>query len=693
MVRFNLFMNYETFNIELSYDDWQQEWHVTAIPEELWNSVPQEETIEARVHASEPVTDVAENVTSQKETAAQSTDTLKRKKSVSSVAAEATPSLERRLKKMKARRYLAKAPSEDTEEAEEGDQESLISQEPVLIEALPAQAKDTANDTVVTPPVSPIKAIDDAKEQTENSEIHFHNLNIPEVLYLKAPSTSKTPALEINSDPQNLDDVIPESPVASHPEELVKKFVKKKAPIPWEDTHKGVEWTKKWNESDFIPCLHTSTHEKVDTLREKADKLDLQLKLDKNRYIRPISEKVEAIEKTQEKQQAQIAEVPANQAFQKAQLDEIQSSVELLLSLLLFDDAKKGEKSGSEDSQKFLQTLKLKGKQTTVYYKNPKIQTLDEEIARRLFLKHNPRMDLEALKEEEAKFAEKTILSLKLLMQTNLQGLRKKTESDPKDKGKGKVDEPTKPLDLKTSQDLMKPVCKMVQVTYDNLVQDETVQILKRRKINEDSKTTSDTAQVVVQNKGQEGTEEITNSDQAIKTSTTDNFQVELDKMTIADKKKLLWKKATPVEPKSNFVINQLATFGLRAKQPRDRAGLGSDKEKIETGVEVTLRDPFMLTDKPYEQIKQRHLDKVLSAQIVIDAHDKENLKEKLILFLNNGRTYRLADTDVLKKSVRELQHINYLLEVKSDVTRRWSEYILKAIRDLFRKTLKRLRS
>ena len=75
----------------------------------------------------------------------------------------------------------------------------------------------------------------------------------------------------------------------------------------------------------------------------------------------------------------------------------------------------------------------------------------------------------------------------------------------------------------------------------------------------------------------------------------------------------------------------------------------------------------------------------MLSAQIVIDAHDKENLKEKLILFLNDGRTYRLADTDVLKKSIRELQHIHYLLEVKSDVTRRWSEYILKAIRDLFR--------
>ncbi|KAL8134994.1 hypothetical protein AgCh_009862 [Apium graveolens] len=207
----------------------------------------------------------------------------------------------------------------------------------------------------------------------------------------------------------------------------------------------------------------------------------------------------------------------------------------------------------------------------------------------------------------------------------------------------------------------------------DDLIEDETVQILKRRKIIEESKTNSETAQVV-QNEEQQVTEETTNFD-----------QVNLEKMTIADKKKLLWKKTTPVEPKSNLMMNQLATFGLRSKQPRYRTGLGSDEEKIQTGVEVTLRDPFMLTDKPYEQIKQKHLDKVMSAKIVIDAHDKDNLKEKFILFLNDGLTYRLADTDVLKKSVRELQHIHYLLEVKSDVTRRWSEYILKAIRDLFR--------
>ena len=42
MVRYNMFLNYQNFNMELSCAEWQQEWHVTAIPEEIWDSVPQE---------------------------------------------------------------------------------------------------------------------------------------------------------------------------------------------------------------------------------------------------------------------------------------------------------------------------------------------------------------------------------------------------------------------------------------------------------------------------------------------------------------------------------------------------------------------------------------------------------------------------------------------------------------------------
>ena len=61
----------------------------------------------------------------------------------------------------------------------------------------------------------------------------------------------------------------------------------------------------------------------------------------------------------------------------------------------------------------------------------------------------------------------------------------------------------------------MKPVCKLVQVFDDVVVIDETVQTLKRRKITEESKTTSETSQVV-QNEEHQATEEITNSDQDI---------------------------------------------------------------------------------------------------------------------------------------------------------------------------------
>ncbi|KAL8116094.1 hypothetical protein AgCh_022547 [Apium graveolens] len=592
-------------------------------------SESEEETVEARVHASEPVIIEAENVTSQDEKTAQSSDTLKRK-SVNSDAAETTPSLARRLKKMKARRYLDKAISEHTEEAEEGDQESLISQEPIIIEALPAQAKDTTNDTVVTP---------------------------------------HTPALEINSANQNLDDVIPESPVTSHTvelseqnessssdvsvsvktlvptlgkEELVKKFVKKEAPIPWEDTHRGVEWTKKWNKSDFIPCskvltehivkadklltnadfktqlkitalstkhlqgLHTSTHENVDTLREKDDKLDLQIKLDKNRKLnwkngdKVVKSKCSPIQELKKKDDKDNDQGNSEKSRGQRKVQG-KSSIQ---------NKSSSDASGSEDSQKFLQTLKLKGKQTNVYYKDPKIQTLDEEIARRLFLKYNLGMDLETL-EEEARFAaEKTnpktkasdakkpprpkekaiVIKEKSISEASKAKTRSQIEIDSKSKGKEKVE-------------------------------DENVQTLKRKKISEESKTTSDKAQVV-QSEEVQVTEEAASSDK-VKKSTTDSAQVDLDKMEVTDKRKLVWKNVKPSDPKKSQLLSTFMTIGLNAREPRDRAGL---------------------------DITQKHLNKVISIQLVPDAHDKHNIKENLILFLDDGRTFQIKKSHLCFK-------------------------------------------
>ncbi|KAL8149247.1 hypothetical protein AgCh_006306 [Apium graveolens] len=301
-----------------------------------------------------------------------------------------------------------------------------------------------------------------------------------------------TLALEINSDVKNLNEVVPESPVASHTvvlseynessssseesvsaetpvpilgkEELVKKFVEKEEPIPWEDTHRGVEWTKKWNDTNFIPSSNILTEHisKADELLTNAD---------------------------------------------KAQLEEIQSSVELLLSLLLPDDAKKGEKvvkskcspteilkkkdDKSDDqgnSDKSRGQGKVQGKSST--QNKSSSDAVNAKSLKSSFDKK--RKELETLKEEEARFAaEKTNLKSKASdaekpsrtkekgivireksnSETSKSKTRSKTEIDPKSKGKEKVGEPLK-IEKKISSSI--PVYQTT-VNDDDLIEDETV--------------------------------------------------------------------------------------------------------------------------------------------------------------------------------------------------------------------------
>ncbi|KAL8119017.1 hypothetical protein AgCh_016496 [Apium graveolens] len=358
-------------------------------------------------------------------------------------------------------------------------------------------------------------------------------------------------------------------------------------------------------------------------------------------------EKVDAIELDQAKQQAQLDEVLENQDAQQTQLNEIQSLVILLLSLLLTDVSKKGEKvvkskcspsqtlkkkddhgddqGNSEKSRGQSQGKQLSriptqqtssyrsGKKSTFFYKDPKIQSVDEELAKRLFLKDNPEVDLEELREEEAKFAaEKSkskskasdakkpprpkekgiVIRERSATEIPRSRTRSQTITDPKDKGKGKVGETVKKQKMKIPQILVDLVCKMVQVFDDDAAEDETVETLKRKMMTEESKTTSDIAQVVqseeVQNlinhediSEQQATDETANPDQFIKTSTSDTAQVVIDNITLEDKKKLLWNKSISVQPKTNQMLNQLAAFGVKAKQARDISELSSDREKF----------------------------------------------------------------------------------------------------------------
>ncbi|KAL8104821.1 hypothetical protein AgCh_028845 [Apium graveolens] len=516
-----------------------------------------------------------------------------------------------------------------------------------------------------------------------------------------------------------VDEVIPESPVASHTvvlsehnksssssednvfvetpapilvkEALVKKFIEQDASIPWEDTHRGEHASKAdelLSNSDFktqlkitslstkhLQGLHSQTQEKVDKLLEKADKLEMETKLDKKKFIRPISE--------------------------KAQLNEIQTSVELLLSLLLSDDAKKGEKivkSKCSDDQilkktddetddqgnpsqgrgqaQSKQSSKVKlnsdaSKSSTQKKTSSEAAQIESLIASIVIQNMRSSSDeqsltkpdvliqgmyLDNLKEEEARFkAEKTnlkpkasvakkpprpkekgiVIKEKTISKASNPKTRSQFEIDLKWKGKEKVDEPTKFQKRKIPSVVIDPVYQTI-IHDDDTLTEEDVQTMKRKKISEESKTTSDKAQVV-QSEKKQAKPKAASSDK-VKKSTSDSAQVDLDKIEVADKKKLLWINVKPSDPKKSQLLSDFMSIGLNAREPRDRAGLGSDEAKIKTGLEVATRDPFLLTDKPLEEVTQKHLNKVISVQVVLDAHDKHNIKENMILFLEDGR-------------------------------------------------------
>ena len=37
-----MFCDYSAFTVEFSCNDWEQEWHISAVPDEIWNWAPQD---------------------------------------------------------------------------------------------------------------------------------------------------------------------------------------------------------------------------------------------------------------------------------------------------------------------------------------------------------------------------------------------------------------------------------------------------------------------------------------------------------------------------------------------------------------------------------------------------------------------------------------------------------------------------
>ena len=230
---------------------------------------------------------------------------------------------------------------------------------------------------------------------------------------------------------------------------------------------------------------------------------------------------------------------------------------------------------------------------------------------------------------------------------------QKKSDSDSSGKGKNVID--GVPSKKKDESEATQTLATISEFTDQNLA--------------------SDTAQA-------ENLKEIQLNPAEVKTTwiktTSDKAQVD----TAESKKKSLFGSLGTGQYKESSLFTQIRDKGTRGKEARDTTGLGHKKEKIQTSAATIFKDPYPLTEKTGEVVTQKDLDKIESVQILMDTHDGPEDKEKIAIFLESGRVYRISEADLLVKSLRELEHIHYMLEIKNEATKRWSELLKRTIRE-----------
>ena len=355
-------------------------------------------------------------------------------------------------------------------------------------------------------------------------------------------------------------------------------------------------------------------------------------------------------------------------------------------------------KLGNPESKILSHTVKIQGEETTFFYKAPTQLDFDEAVAKNLFEEENPGVSLEdARKEEERLAAEKnktrksksdekeaqtdhlkvssdgkklvTNSSTRKLTSSRRKGIvisevnysdinrprvyQKKSESDSSEKGKKIID--GAPSKRKAESEVNQTLEIIPESTDQSLASDiAQAEDVKKEKL----KPVEDRATWIK--------------------SISDKAQVD----TAESKKKSLFGSLGTGQYKESSLFTQIRAKGTRGKEARDTTGLGHRKEKIQTSAATNFRDPFPFTKKAGETVTQEDLDRIESAQILIDTHDGREDKEKIAIFLESGRVYRISEADLLLKSLRELEHIHYMLEIKNEASRRWSDRMKRTIQE-----------
>ncbi|XP_063945846.1 uncharacterized protein LOC135151364 [Daucus carota subsp. sativus] len=345
---------------------------------------------------------------------------------------------------------------------------------------------------------------------------------------------------------------------------------------------------------------------------------------------------------------------------------------------------------GNPESKILRHTVKIQGEETTLFYKAPTQLDFDEAVAKNLFEEENPGVSIEDVrKEEERLAAEKKKISKSKSDEKKANSDEKKLVTDSSSKKstssrKGIVISEVNYADInrprvyqkKSDSDSSEKGKKIIDgAPSKRKAESEVKQTLAIIPESTDQSLASDIAQAKDVKK--EKLKPVEDKATWIK-STSDKAQVD----TAEPKKKSLFGSLGTGQYKESSLFTQIRAKGTRGKEARDTTGLGHRKEKIQTSAATIFRDPYPLTEKAGEVVTQKDLDRIESAQILIDTHDGREDKEKIAIFLESGRVYKISEADLLIKSLRELEHIHYMLEIKNEASRRWSDRMKRTIQE-----------
>ncbi|KAK1352302.1 hypothetical protein POM88_053566 [Heracleum sosnowskyi] len=399
----------------------------------------------------------------------------------------------------------------------------------------------------------------------------------------------------------------------------------------------------------------------IEGLRNDITARELTQQKDKSLYI--------SLCKDQKIFDSRLSKVEENQVKMSTKLDEIANSIELLTSVLLSDDVKKGERVSQEDKCKSSQTLTWKDDTTDggAKGKNPRTRnvqrqgkrsnsdaqnnagkrindggqssstlkslavsanpTTDEEISTKLFMaEHGKDVTIEDIQAEEQMLAEEHKKNLEAGI------YKQKVIKAPRRKEKGIVikENVTSDQSLQYSR---RPIGSNADKGKGVMIEEPNLE--------KKNYSTSDNAQVDVIVKN---------------VPTSDNAQVVQTQLSSPLQG---FKRSSLPETLKPSQVNFLQTRTVLGKQSYDKSGLGSHREKR---VNNSPLDHTSLAE-PGVGVTQENLDKLESVQMIYHRGLK---KEFLLYFMADGRVYRIGEDDICLKFWEELEYVLYLLKIKN---------------------------